>query len=64
MTFIRNPNDPFTWDSDGEYTGKFKAQDGTLHDSAQKATEYDRKKSEALALGLLGFVDKEGGVGQ
>lgn len=43
MTYLRNPRIPFLWESDGDYNGKYRADDGTLHDSARAADEHDRK---------------------
>jgi hypothetical protein len=43
VTYIRNPRVPNVWESDGEYNGKYKAVDGSLHDSANEADKYDRK---------------------
>lgn len=47
MTYIRNPRQPFMWESDGEYSGKFKSDDGTLHDSPKEADMHDlQRRSE------------------
>lgn len=44
MTYIRNPRQPFVWESDGEYNGKFKSDDGTLHEFPEEADKHDRQK--------------------
>jgi hypothetical protein len=47
MTYIRNPRAPLLWESDGEYTGKFLADDGTLHDEANDVLKYERERDAA-----------------
>jgi len=47
MTYIRNPRDRFWWESDGHYDGKFKADDGTLHDSPDEVVRYEERQAEA-----------------
>lgn len=42
MTYLRNPRCVYMWESDGDYNGKYKAQDGTLCDSAKEADARDR----------------------
>jgi len=42
MSYLRNPRVPHMWESDGEYNGKYRAADGTLHDSAKAADRHDR----------------------
>lgn len=41
MTYLRNPREPFFWESDGDYNGLYKAQDGTLCESAKAADKHD-----------------------
>lgn len=48
MTYIRNPRHPFVWESDGdEPWGKYKASDGTIHNSAAEADEHDKRRAAA-----------------
>jgi len=49
MTYIRNPRHSFLWESDGEYTGKFRADDGTLHDEANDVLKYERERDAKRA---------------
>jgi hypothetical protein len=45
MTYIRNPRIQFAWESDGEYDKPgFKADDGTIFQSANEADSYDKKR--------------------
>lgn len=42
MTYLRNPRHRYMWESDGaEPFGKYKADDGTLHDSAKEADAHE-----------------------
>jgi hypothetical protein len=49
MTYIRDLRYPGFWESDGEYTGKYRADDGSLHDSARDADKHDRDRRERAA---------------
>jgi len=47
MSYLRNPRMPFIWESDGDAPfGKYKAADGTLHDSGNKADDYDLEREQ------------------
>jgi hypothetical protein len=46
MTNIRNPRYPLLWESDGEYNGKYMAEDGTLHDDANAVLKYEKERRE------------------
>lgn len=55
MAYLRNPRMPYCWESDGAAPWcKYKADDGTIHDSAKEADEHDLERGfgpwdEALA---------------
>lgn len=49
MSYLRNPRIPYVWESDGEYNGKFRAADGTLHDSAEEADKHDERRNDGPA---------------
>jgi len=49
MTYIRNPHNPFMWESDGEYNDKFRADDGTLHNSANDAVKHNERSGHPPA---------------
>lgn len=60
MTYLRNPRIPSQWESDGDWSGKFKADDGTLHDTAKEADQHDAKRQEVKpsdVAGLRGHCD-------
>jgi len=42
VTYLRNPHDPYIWESEGVYDGKFVAKDGKLFDSAQEVFVYEK----------------------
>lgn len=41
MSYLRDPRYSGMWESDGEYNGKYKAADGTLHNSPEEADKHD-----------------------
>ena len=45
MSYLRNPRVPNMWESDGDAPWmKFKAADGTFHDSEAAADKHDRER--------------------
>lgn len=45
MSYIRNPRVPNMWESDGDAPWcKYKAADGTMHDSPKEADKHDSDK--------------------
>lgn len=67
MSYIRNPRLPHTWESDGDAPwGKYKAADGTMHDSANQADKHDLDKKQhqwwpeaAPEIGTIRLVKKD-----
>lgn len=45
MTYLRDPRNRLIWESDGDFKGKFAAEDGTLHDSPEEVEIYERQKA-------------------
>lgn len=46
MTYLRNPRWPLLWESDGDYNGKYMADDGSLHDDANEVLKYENEKEK------------------
>jgi hypothetical protein len=50
MAYIRNPRHCILRESDGDYRpghgGKYKADDGTFHDSPQEVLDYERMRAD------------------
>ena len=47
MSYLRNPRTPYLWESDGDAPwGKFKAADGTFHDTGNEADKHDKERDQ------------------